>query len=194
MKSWRAALVLLGSGSDRRGPTSSALPSCTCPPASSGSDQGILTPVPIALELPTDLPVRRALVHYKVHGASEWRTLELLRDGTRYTGAIPCLEVSTITGDLLYYIRLHDAEGAVIAQSGTRHAPYRVVIHHESERPDLAGDRPRCPTPRIALRDCPGVRARRSSVSHVGRIRTVKGGKAAAGTGSAERTLVAGTG
>ncbi len=114
-------------------------------------DQGILTPVPISLEVPPDLPVRRALVHYKVHGAPEWRTLELLRDGARYTGAIPCLEVSTITGDLLYYIRLHDAEGAVIAQSGTRNAPYRVVVHHESERPDLVGERARCPDPA----DCP---------------------------------------
>jgi len=121
------------------------------PPERKQADQGILTPVPIALELPANLPARRVLVHYKVHGAPAWRTLELRRQGLRYEGAIPCLEVSTITGDLLYYIRIHDAEGAVIAFSGTRSDPYRIGIHHESERPDLAQGAGRCPDPA----DCP---------------------------------------
>ena len=121
------------------------------PPQQKQADQGILTPVPIALELPADLPARRVLVHYKVHGAPEWRTLELRRQGLRYEGAIPCLEVSTITGDLRYYIRIHDAEGEVIAFSGTRADPYRIGIHHESERPDLAQGAGRCPDPA----DCP---------------------------------------
>jgi hypothetical protein len=121
------------------------------PPEKKQADQGILTPVPIGLELPPELAARRVLVHYKVHGAPEWRTLELARRGRRYEGAIPCLEVSTITGDLRYYIRVHDAEGAVIAFSGTRSDPYRIGIHHESERPDLAAQSGRCPDPA----DCP---------------------------------------
>ncbi len=121
------------------------------PPEQRLADQGVLTPVPVSIEVPADLPARRVLVHYKVHGASEWRTLELLREGTRYTGAIPCLEVSTITGDLLYYIRIHDVRGAVVAFVGTRSEPFRIRVHHESERPDLYGKAARCPDPA----DCP---------------------------------------
>ncbi len=116
------------------------------PTASKTTEQGILTPVPVALEIPQDLPARRVLLHYHVFGAQEWRTLELRREGARYKGAIPCLEVSEMTKEIRYYIRVHDAEGAVIAFSGTRSSPYVVAIHHPSARPDLASSA-RCPDP-----------------------------------------------
>ncbi len=121
------------------------------PPEQRVADQGILTPVPISIQLPPDMPARRVLVHYKIHGTGEWRTLELLREGLRYTGAIPCLEVSSITGDLYYYVRVHDARGAVVGYIGTRSEPFRIGIHHPSERPDLFGRAARCPDPA----DCP---------------------------------------
>jgi hypothetical protein len=114
------------------------------------AEQGILTPVPIRVEIPIDLPARRVLLHYRIFGAPEWRTLELHRDGKRYVGAIPCLEV-TFAGELRYYIRVHDQPGAVIAFSGTRANPYRVAIHHPSARPDLISQHGRCPDPA----DCP---------------------------------------
>jgi hypothetical protein len=116
-------------------------------------EQGILTPVPLELELPADLPARRVLAHYRIHGSKAWITLELLRYGKRWIGAIPCLEVSTITGDISYYIRIHDAAGAVIAYSGSRHRPYRVTIRHDTTRPrtDGGAERNRCPDPA----DCP---------------------------------------
>jgi hypothetical protein len=119
-------------------------------------DQGILTPVPIAIELPPELDAARVLVHFKVHGAPGWTTLELRREsGNRFRGAVPCLEVSTITGDLRYYVRVHDAEGAAIAYRGTRADPFVVRVIHESERPELKSGA-RCPDPADCPRGLPG--------------------------------------
>jgi hypothetical protein len=116
------------------------------------AEQGILTPIPIGVELPASLPASRVLVHYRVHGAKGFSTLELRRAGGRtFRGEIPCLEVSTITGDVRYYIRVHDRDGAVIAFSGSRANPYVVSVIHESLRPDLAKSAARCPDPS----DCP---------------------------------------
>jgi hypothetical protein len=116
------------------------------------AEQGILTPIPISVELPSSLTAARVLVHYRVHGSPTFSTLELRRtSGQAFRGEIPCLEVSTITGDVRYYIRVHDREGAVIAFSGSRSNPYVVSVIHESVRPDLASSPARCPDPT----DCP---------------------------------------
>jgi hypothetical protein len=127
------------------------------PPARQHAEQGILTPVPIRVDLPPDVDAHRVLVHYRVRGSPAWTTLELRRDasGPGFAGAIPCLEVSTITGDLAYYIRVHDAGGGVVAYVGTRASPFVVTVHHETERPDLrAGTR--CPDPADCPRGLPG--------------------------------------
>jgi hypothetical protein len=63
--------------------------------------------------------------------------------------------VSTITGDLVYYIRVHDAEGAVVAYVGTRANPFLVSVLHETERPDLRSGA-RCPDPADCPRGLPG--------------------------------------
>jgi len=126
------------------------------PPAEKKAEQGILTPVPITVDLPAGIEQARVLVHYRVHGSRDWTTLELWRDaGQRFRGAIPCLEVSTITGDLRYYVRVHDAEGAVVAYRGSRADPFVVRVIHESVRPDLAS-RARCPDPADCPRGLPG--------------------------------------
>src|SRR5262249_34735395 len=85
------------------------------------AEQGILRPVPIAAALPTEvLPrARRVLMHYRLWGEPDWTPLELRRTMTRFEGAIPCLEVSTVTGDLRYYIRVHDADGHIIASAAS---------------------------------------------------------------------------
>ncbi|MFZ5889453.1 MAG: hypothetical protein ACOY0T_00140 [Myxococcota bacterium] len=112
-------------------------------------ERGILTPVPIDISLPASVPAARVLVHYKIFGSKEWTTLSLTRRPDRWSGAIPCLEVSTITGDILYYIRVHDADGAMVAFSGSRHQPYRVRIVYA---PKQEGEqRGRC----AELADCP---------------------------------------
>jgi hypothetical protein len=121
------------------------------PASARAAEQGILTPVPVSLQVPTDLPARRVLLHYKLFGIKEWRTLELRREGARYVGAIPCLEVNSLAGEIRYYIRVHDMAGSVIAFSGTRASPYRVAVHHPSARPDLNASEARCPDPA----DCP---------------------------------------
>jgi hypothetical protein len=121
------------------------------PPSERRVEQGILTAVPITVDLPADLEAARVLVHFKVHGSKDWTTLELYREaGQRFRGAIPCLEVSTITGDLRYYVRVHDTAGEVIAYRGSRSEPFVVRVLHESERPELASGG-RCPDPA----DCP---------------------------------------
>jgi hypothetical protein len=114
-------------------------------------EQGILTPIPIALDLPDGLGAGRVLVHYKLFGADDWVTLELRRESeTRFAGAIPCLEVSTVTGDVLYYVRVHAPDGEVVAYSGTRHDPFRVrIVRPAASAQDSAGGR--CPDPA----DCP---------------------------------------
>lgn len=112
--------------------------------------QGILTPVPIELRLPDELAARRVLAHYKVWGESEWTTIELHRRGDVWSGAVPCLEVSTITGDLVYYVRIHDRDGGVIGFSGSRHRPHRVKIVYSAPPPGR-GAPARCPDPA----DCP---------------------------------------
>jgi hypothetical protein len=118
------------------------------------AEQGILTPIPIEVALPERLRARRVLVHYRAFGSKDWTTLELERLGSSYRGAIPCLEVSTITGVLLYYVRVYDDRGAVIATSGSRERPYRVTIkrdHLPSGR-----ERGRCPDPADCPRGLPG--------------------------------------
>lgn len=127
------------------------------PPGQKRAEQGILTPVPIRVALPADLDAHRVLVHYRVRGSPTWTTLELRREGTgpTFAGAIPCLEVSTITGDLAYYIRVHDADGGVIAYVGSRASPFLVTVLHETERPDLRSGA-RCPDPADCPRGLPG--------------------------------------
>ncbi|HZO12641.1 MAG TPA: hypothetical protein VFB62_05275 [Polyangiaceae bacterium] len=117
------------------------------------ADRGILRPVPIDVELPPGMEVRarRVLVHYRLWGMPDWTTLELRRQGARFTGAIPCLEVSTVTGNLKYYIRVHDAEGRVIATGASRAKPYLVVIRHDTTLGKKERRVARCPDPA----DCP---------------------------------------
>ena len=123
------------------------------PPQRQRAEQGILTPIPVELELPQVLAAHaeRVLVHYKLRGEPSWTTLELQASGSRWEGAIPCLEVSTITGNVVYYIRVHDSEGRVIAYSGTRSSPYRIAIVHDTAKTEATLERPRCPDPA----DCP---------------------------------------
>ena len=126
------------------------------PPERHEAEQGILTPIPSQLTSPDSVPAARVLAHYKIRGVPEWTTLELVQADGRWEGAIPCLEVSTITGDVAYYIRVHDSEGNVVAYSGTRHTPYRVLIVHDSARTEATLDRPSCPDPADCPRGLPG--------------------------------------
>lgn len=128
------------------------------------AEQGILTAIPVAIELPAELDAARVLLHYQVFGSDQWVSVQLTRRGQRFSGAIPCLEVSTITGDVRYYLRVHDSAGAVVAYSGTRGAPYKVRIVHDTARTDETLERPRCPDPSdcpAGLEGCPSEKVER---------------------------------
>ena len=125
------------------------------------AEQGILTPIPISLELPERIAAARVLVHYKAFGSKEWTTLALERRGKSWEGAIPCLEVSTITGVLRYYLRVYDQRGAVIATSGSRDRPYQVVIKNQSASLPSPGAPRKCPDPADCPRGLPGCGSER---------------------------------
>jgi hypothetical protein len=127
------------------------------------AEQGILRPVPIVTELPRDLALRarRVLVHYRLWGEPDWTTLELRRNGVRYEGAIPCLEISTVTGDLRYYIRVHDVEGRVIASAASRATPYLVAIKHDTTLAPGEARVAKCPDPADCPRGLPGCPSER---------------------------------
>ncbi len=128
--------------------------------------QGILTPVPVDVELPEAIlaRARRVLVHYRVWGDPDWTTIELGRSGRRHRGEIPCLEVSTITGDVRFYLRIHDAEGRVIAASGSRASPYRVSIVHDTHSDEATRRPARCPDPADCPPNLPGCGSERLEV------------------------------
>jgi len=121
------------------------------------AEQGILTPVPIRIRFPPAILPARVLVHLRAFGAKEWSTLELKRSGQAWQGEIPCLEVSTITGVLRYYIRAYDEDGAVIATSGSRENPYRVLIKKTGASSLGGAAAPKkCPDPADCPRGLPG--------------------------------------
>jgi hypothetical protein len=124
------------------------------PEAEQQVEQGILRPVPLTVELPADVAraARRVLIHYRPWGYTEWVSLEMRPVGPgRYRGAIPCMEVSTVTGDLKYYIRVHDVDGQVIATGASRAAPYRVTIKNDELLGRDKRKAKKCPDPA----DCP---------------------------------------
>jgi hypothetical protein len=120
-------------------------------------EQGILRPIPISVELPGDVGwnAARVLVSYRLWGEPGWTTIQLRAVGQRYEGAIPCLEVSTVTGDFRYYIRVHDAHGRVIAQGASRASPYIVTIKHDAML-TTAPSRAKCPDPTSCPPGFPG--------------------------------------
>jgi hypothetical protein len=120
-------------------------------------EQGILRPIPISVELPGEIAwnASRVLVSYRLWGEPGWITIQLRAVGQHYEGAIPCLEVSTVTGDFRYYIRVHDAHGRVIAQGASRASPYVVTIKHDTMLAS-APAHAKCPDPTSCPPGFPG--------------------------------------
>ena len=145
--------------------TSPTSPVPSGPPASStGSgdlvhtspvEQATLTPVPLYAELPKGTVAARMQAFYRPFGSPGWKSLELRSVGSGWGGEIPCLDVGSATGTLVYYLQAFDAEKNLISWSGTRGAPDSVPIKSviEGEAPHLPGQQAplRCPDPG----DCP---------------------------------------
>jgi hypothetical protein len=152
------------------------------------AEQGILRPVPISAELPAEiaLQARRVLLHYRLWGEPDWTTLQLRASGASYEGAIPCLEVSTVSGDLRYYIRVHDAGGQVIASAGSRAKPYIVTIKHDTMLSSEAKKVAKCPDPADCPRGLPGCPSERVEVA-CSSDRDCEGGMTCSWSGFCER-------
>lgn len=118
-------------------------------------EQATLTPVPIYVELPDGVSAAKVVARYRAFGTSEWKTLALRRLGPGYGGEIACLDVGSTTGDLLYFVQATDAAGDVVAMSGTRGTPNKVVIKNAiaGPAPHLPGVQP--PTRCADSADCP---------------------------------------
>lgn len=153
------------------------------------AEQGILRAVPISADLPGDVAARarRVLVHYRLWGDPDWTALELRRNGARYDGAIPCREISTVTGDLRYYIRVHDAEGRVIATGASRAKPYRVTIKHDTTLSAGARRTAKCPDPADCPSGLPGCPSERVIRIQCGTDRDCEGGATCSWRGYCER-------
>jgi hypothetical protein len=118
------------------------------------TEQATLTPVPIYVELDQDSETAKVIVQYKPYGA-EWKKLELRRTEGGYGGEIPCREVGSATGDLLYYLYVVDGAGDLVAKNGSRAAPNRVAIRNRISGP--APHLPGKPAPSRCsdVNDCP---------------------------------------
>jgi len=118
-------------------------------------EQTILTPVPIYCVMPEGITPAKVQVRYKPFGAVEWKTLDLKKIKGGYGAEIPCLDIGSETGDLKYYIQATDANGDIVATSGSKSAPHKVTIKNElaGEPPHLPGKPPsaQCANPG----DCP---------------------------------------
>jgi hypothetical protein len=90
--------------------------------------QEILTPVPVRVGLPATVGIEQVLMLYRTFGTREWRSVPLERSGQFWQGAVDCLEVSTITGDLQFFLVGEDVESRVIAANGSPAWPFVVPI------------------------------------------------------------------
>jgi len=108
------------------------------PPA----EQQVNTAVPIYIEVPADMGIKKVTLRYKPFGSTEWKPLEMGKVGDGWGVELKCTEVTT-TGDLKYYITADDDAGTV-ATAGSRSEPYKVSIKNdiEGDPPSLPGKKP----------------------------------------------------
>lgn len=106
------------------------------------TEQQVNTPVPIYIEIPEDLGVKKVTLRFKPFGATSWKPMDMQKIGDGWGAEIPCIEVTT-TGDLKYYIQADDDSGTVDS-AGSRNEPYKVSIRNEIEGdpPSLPGKKP----------------------------------------------------
>jgi hypothetical protein len=132
------------------------------PPAAEGdltheppAEQAIRTPVPVYVELPEGMTATKLTVRYKPFGSSAWKSVDMSRVKEGWGAEIPCLDVGSTTGNLAYFVQAVDAQGEVVAFSGTRNAPHQVPIKNEleGEPPHLPGKPP--PAQCADSADCP---------------------------------------
>jgi hypothetical protein len=102
------------------------------------------TPLPLFVQVPSDLGVAKVVVRFKVAAAQDWKTASLRKMGDGYGGELPCGDIANKEGELQYFIQALDANGDLVAASGRSGAPQRVAIVKklEGEAPHLPGEPP----------------------------------------------------
>jgi hypothetical protein len=153
------------------------------------AEGGILRPVPIVVTLPPALAqaTSRVLMHYRLWGEPDWTTLELKGQGGRYVGAVPCMQVSTVTGDLKYYLRIHDARGRVIATGASRGKPYLVTIKNDPLLSARKRGAAKCPDPADCPAGLPGCPSQRVVEIRCDRDADCEGGQTCSFRGVCEK-------
>ncbi len=128
-------------------------------------EQRILTPVPLYVEVAEGLQAAKVQVRYSPFGLPEWKTLDMKRSGPGFVAEIGCADIGTATGDLKYFIQVIDANGDVVASSGTRNLPNTVAIKNQlSGAPPHWPERPppsACANSADCPPDLPGCAAQR---------------------------------
>jgi hypothetical protein len=94
-----------------------------------------------------------------------------------------------VTGDLRYYIRIHDAEGRVIASAASRAKPYLVAIKHDDALASGAPHAAKCPDPADCPRGLPGCPSERVVEIACKSDSDCEGGTACSWRGFCERDL-----
>jgi hypothetical protein len=124
--------------------------------------QEILTPVPVRVGLPAKVGINQVVMLYRTFGTREWSATPLQRSGQFWHGAVDCLEVSTITGDLQFFLVGEDASGRVVAANGSPAWPFVVpIVYRAPQGPSaLAGEASplRCDDPADCPPNFPGCR------------------------------------
>ena len=123
-------------------------------PHTATAESPVNSPVPVFIEVPTDLEASKVTLRYKPFGGTAWKSVDMKKMGEGFGAEIPCDDMNT-TGDVKYYITVSDETNSPIAQAGTLKEPYRVPIKNEleGEAPHLPGK----PAPKqcAAKAECP---------------------------------------
>jgi hypothetical protein len=153
-----------GGGAPSPGPATPTSPAAPAAPAAAATgdlvhtapaEDATLTPLPLYAELPAAQTAARMQLSYKPFGAIEWKSMAMKPVGKGYAVEIPCAEIGTAEGALVYFIQAFDSDSNLVSWSGTRAAPNRVAI-----KTALAGEQPHLPGQPAPARcadtgDCP---------------------------------------
>jgi hypothetical protein len=104
------------------------------------AESGVNSPVPIYIDVPSDLGASKVTLRYKPFGGTAWKSVTMAKMGDGFGAEIPCDDTTT-TGEIKYYITVSDDSNSPVAQAGTLKEPYRVTVKNEleGEAPHLPG-------------------------------------------------------
>ncbi len=88
--------------------------------------QQIGTPVPVYVELSSDIEASMVRLYFKGPGMDSWDSVKMKKVGDGYGAEIPCSALPA-HGSVLYYLRALD-DDAVVAKAGSAEDPFEVEL------------------------------------------------------------------